>query len=255
MELKALLLTVLVGIFFLIGIYIPKFFKKKDKLILFTTSLAFVVMMFILFCDLIPEINEILEPFTNLHYLILILIFVLFGFFLLKILDLFVPEHTHDHHEHDDNQKEHNNHLYHIGLITAISLIIHNMLEGISIYVAGLNDWKTGLMMALSVSCHNLPLGVQISANLEATKEKKGFKIFIFTLLIVSSFLGAFLLYVTQEELTHLMEGILLSITIGMLLYISLLELLPEIRANKSHKEIKLGLLVGVLLAFILILL
>lgn len=255
MEWKALLLTLLVGIFFLIGIYIPKFFKKKDKFILFTTSLAFIVMIFIVFCDLLPEINETLEPFSNIYHLPLALVFILFGFFLLKILDLFVPEHTHHHHEHNDNQKEHNNHLFHIGLITAISLIIHNMLEGISIYVTGLNDWKMGLMMALSVSCHNLPLGAQISVNLEATKEKKGFKILILALLVFSSFLGAFILYTTQKELTHLIEGILLSITVGMLLYISILELLPEIKANKSHKEIKLGFLVGILLALVLIML
>lgn len=250
MEWKALLLTILVSIFFLIGILLPSLFKNKQKLIVFMTSLTFVVMIFLLGFDLIPEVMEIFNPFS-LKYFFLIVIFVSLGFIILKILDFFIPEHHHEHHDINDNIEEHNAHLYHIGLITSLSLILHNIIEGISIYVTGLTDLKTGFLMAIIVGCHNLPLGVEIAVGLEAQKEKKGKKIML--LVILSSFLGAFLLFLFGKEFHAIFKGILLSITIGMLLYISFGELLIEMKENRKSKEMKAGFLVGIILTMILI--
>lgn len=253
MEKKALFLTILVGFFFLIGIGIPKFFKNKKKLILFTTSLTFAIMLYLMFLDLLPEIIEILESISLIYYFLFILVFGILGFFILKILDIFVPDHTHLHHEENDNVKEHEAHLFHIGFITSISLIIHNMLEGISIYVTGLNDLKLGLIMALSVGCHNLPLGIEVSIGLEAEKEKRKQKIGMLILLVASSFMGAFLLHILGENLNEFVEGMLLSLTLGMLFYISFFELLPEIKENKKEKEIIFGFLFGILLTLFLL--
>lgn len=254
MATKSLLLTIIVGIFFLVGIYIPKCFKNKIKLSLFTTSLTFSIMLFLIIFDLLKEVIEILHPFTNLVSLFLIIFFIAIGFLILKILDIFIPEHTHNHHEENDNQKEHDSHLFHIGFVTSISLILHNMLEGISIYITGLNDLKLGFIMALSVSCHNIPLGTQISIGLEAKEEKKVFKTILILLLVFSSFFGALPFFINENELGKTLEGILLSVTMGMLLYISILELLPEIKLNIKEKEIKLGFIVGIILSIILIL-
>lgn len=255
MNLNALLLTIVVGFFFLIGIVIPKFFKSKNKLIFFTTSLTFIIMLFLIFGDLLPEIIEVLDLKSNLKNFYIVLCFSFLGFVLLKILDFFLPEHHHNHQEENDNKEEHNAHLFHIGFITALSLIVHNILEGISIYITGVNDFKLGLIMALSVGCHNLPLGIEISVGLLAEKKKKIQKISILFFLVFSSFLGAFLLFVIGKELSTFLEGILLSLTLGMLLYISLMELLPEIIKNKKQKEIKWGIVFGIVLALILLLL
>lgn len=255
MEEKALSLTILVGFFFLIGIAIPKFFKNKQKLILFTTGLTFIIMIYLIIFDLLPEIIEVLQPFQHLYYLLLIVIFILLGFYALKILDLFIPEHNHNHHEKNDDIKKHNAHLFHIGFITAISLILHNMLEGISIYITGLNNFKLGLIMAISVGCHNLPLGIEAAIGIDSQKEKKVQKIAIYILLIFSSFIGAFLLFLFRTELNSILEGMLLSMTVGMLAYISTRELFSEIKINRQKKEIQSGLIIGIILAFILYLL
>lgn len=255
MNLVALLFTLVVGLFFLIGMFIPHFFKDKEKLILFTTSFTFVLLLYLFVFDLLPEILEILNPKEDTRYLIVILLFSLLGFLLLKILDFFVPEHKHEHHEKKDNVKEHQNHFYHIGFITAVSLIIHNLLEGISIYITSLSSLKAGILMALSVGCHNLPLGIEIFISMSQKKEKKHHQILIYTLLILSSFIGAFTLFLLNKELNFYMEGILLSITLGMIFYISICELLPEVFKNRNHKEIKIGLVLGLVLAIVLILL
>ena len=145
----------------------------------------------------------------------------------------------------------HNNHLFHIGLITAISLMIHNLLEGISIYITGISDFKIGLIMALTVGLHNLPLGIEVSASLNSKKNKIS-KFIILMLLIISSSLGALSLYLLNTELNTILEGILLSLTIGMILYIALFELFLEVKQNLNQKETKIGLFLGFLFSLLL---
>lgn len=255
MESIALLLTLMVGLFFLAGMFVTKFFKNKEKLVQFTTGFTLVLMFFLILMDLTPEIVEVLNPNEDRRYIIVIFLFSLFGFLLLKILDFFVPEHSHEHHEKNDNKKEHENHVYHIGFITAISLVIHNMLEGISMYIAGVNDLKAGLLMALSVGCHNLPLGIEIYISMSYRKEKTFSKLGVYALLLLSSFMGALSIFLMGQEINPYFEGILLSITLGMLLYISLCELLPEVVKNIQKKEIQWGMLAGVGLSILLTLL
>ena len=252
MNYLALLLTIIVGIFFLLGMLIPSFFQNKEKLILFTTSFSLIIMLFLMLGDLIPEILGILNPQENSRYGLIILIFFILGFLLLKVLDFFIPEHKHEHKEKNDKIIEHQNHFYHIGFITSISLIIHNLLEGISIYITGLNNIRAGLLMALSVGCHNLPLGIEIFISMSFKKESRKSNKLVYFLLISSSFVGALFLFFLDKEINFYIEGILLSITLGMLFYISFCELLPEIYKNKSKKETKLGILCGLLLAFVL---
>lgn len=245
---KALFLTIIVSIFFIIGMFIPIIFKNKEKLILITTGLTFIIMLYLAFFDLLPEIILQIE---NKNNLILCLFMIIIGCLSLKLLDIFIPEHHHDHHEKGDNQEEHNNHLFHIGFITSISLIIHNILEGISIYITGLSDFKLGLIMALTVSLHNLPLGIEISASL-TTQKNKITKFLILFLLAFSSFFGAFFLFLSKQELNEMIECILLSLTLGMIIYIALFELFSEVKQNFKQKEIKLGVILGALLSLIL---
>ena len=250
--LNSLLLTIFIGTFFLLGIIIPKFFKNKNQLILIATGLTFVIMFFLILFDLIPEIIEILDPVNNPKYIFLIIVFILLGIIVLKLLDFYVPNHVHKHKENEENIKEHNGHLFHLGMITAISLIIHNILEGISVYITGLNSIEAGLLMAITVGLHNLPLGIDISVNMNASDNKKLTKIVIYILLVLSSSFGAFILYVLKTDFNFLLEGILLSITLGMIIYISMFELLKEVKENIKKNEMKIGILIGLILAFIM---
>lgn len=253
--LESLLLTILVGIFFLIGMFIPKLFHNQNKLITLATGITFIIMLFLILFDLSPEIIEILDPIHEPKYIILIIIFVAFGFMALKLLDFFVPEHSHNHQENEKNIEEHNNHFFHIGIITAISLIIHNILEGISIYITGINDFKAGILMAITVGIHNLPLGIEVSANMNANAKKKTAKWLICLLLILSSSFGASILYLFKVNFNVLLEGILLSITLGMILYIALFELWHEVKENKKKREMQIGIVLGFILSVLIVLL
>lgn len=254
-NIKGLLLTFIVGLFFLLGIAITKKTKKKKELNLFATGMAFVVMMSMILFDIIPEIKENIFAFPEKTKWIFVFGLTILGILILKILDIFIPHHHHEHKEKEKNIKEHNEHLFHIGFVTSISLMLHNILEGMSIYATSLTNFKTGILMTLAVSLHNLPLGIEISVGMESADTKKKTKQITMFLLTISSFLGGFFLFLIKEELPEIILASVICVTFGMLLYIALFELLKEIWMNKKEKYVYYGMIIGILISIIMVVL
>ena len=116
-----------------------------------------------------------------------------------------------------------------------------------SIYSLALVDSKLGLIMALGVGLHNIPFGIEITAALEKANKNVILNIIILTL---STLLGAVILLVFGE-INGVMLASLMSITIGMIIYLLLFELLPELNVIKEKKYKRIGLITGFILMFI----
>lgn len=243
-----IILTLIAGLFFLIGGLISLKVKNKDKLNHFSIALALVIIMNLLVMDLIPEIFESLESYDLSFKLLIVFIFSLLGILILKGLDFFIPDHHHEHHDNETNKQEHISHFKHIGTLTLISLILHNLLEGFAIAGLSLNDFKMGLMICISVALHNIPLGTTIFSSIDIKKNK-----LLVLSLTLSSFIGG-LIFILIGEISSLVLAIISTITLGMLIYIAFIELLPELYQNIKKKETVLGLLTGVALIIISIL-
>ena len=171
----AILVTLLAGLSFFVGYLITLFFKKQKKLLIFSVGFAFSIIFGLVILHMIPESFELVSN------KLLLVLFVLVGVIILKLLDKFVPDH---HHSHKSD------HMEHIGIISALALILHNVIEGTAIYTTALNDVNMGLVMALGVSFHNIPLGIQISSLI---KDKKS-KLFMIVLLVLSCLFGVILI-------------------------------------------------------------
>lgn len=232
-----LLLTLIVGLFFLIGIVLLKNAKNKNQLSTFTISMAFIVMLGLLLLHLIPEVIETKN--------IWLFIPTLLGFFLIIFLDKLIPHHHHEHSEKHCDKDDHEKHLNHIGKVTIIALAIHNIIEGISLYSVTLNDVKSGLLMMISIALHNIPLGFQIG-NVVNYKNNKLLIIF----LCLSSLFGS-LIMIIFGGLNELIINILLSLTLGMLTYILIFELFNEVRKNLDKLETLYGIILGLVLLII----
>ncbi len=239
---SGIILTIIVGLFFPIGGLISLKVKNKSKLNNFSIAMAFIIMLSLVFLDLGPESYELLSTeYSLLRSLLIIVISALIGFFILRLLDLFVP-----HHEHQEkNVKEHNNHIKHIGTLTIISLTLHNILEGFAICGLSNTNLKIGILTCISVALHNIPLGTQIFNSLKFKDNKISFII-----LLLSSLIGG-LIFTFVGNISNVLLAIITGIALGMLLFIVLIELLPELINNLKNKETKIGLLVGVILIII----
>ena len=251
----ALLLTLLTGIFFVIGFLLVKKSEKKEELSILANGLALAVMLGIVFFDLIPEITEAsVTVFTNKWIKIfLILLFMGIGMGLLKAFDHFIPAHHHKHKEKEKQKEmeEHKSHSYHIGVILSISLVLHNILEGMSLYIIAKESFASGIFMAIGIGLHNLPMGIEIASNLELSKKKEKAKYYKLAL-IFSTFVGGLFLFIIGNNITGFLLFMLLSIATGMILYISLFELLKEVMNYRKEKLTYLGIAVGICLVIAL---
>ncbi len=234
---KGILLTFLTGAFFLIGIISIKKIKNKENISLFTIALGFVVLLGLILFDLLPEIISACDLYSVLA--------IIFGFLILVVLDKFIPHHHHNHHEKNDDLEDHELHLNHIGIITIIALTIHNLLEGLTLYNLTISDFKSGLLMMISISLHNIPLGFQIGNSISLKKNW-----LLILLLVCSSLIGG-LIIIIFGNFNILIENILLSITFGMLLYILIFELSSEMMKSIKKKSTIYGIIVGVIILLI----
>lgn len=241
-----LFLTFIAGLFIALGSLIVYVTKNNDKFVHFAISMAFGVMAALVCFELLPEAIEVLsEHFGNFKGYIVLGICVLLGVGILKVLDLFVPNHDH----HNTSKKEELDNLYHIGIVSSVALILHNIIEGMSIYGVASTSLEMGLMMTLGVGFHNIPMGIVITSMFNRSTQKKKSKFIIVLLCIsLSTLLGGVIMLFLSSLINEVFIGILLGLTLGMLLYILLFELLEEIVEFKDKKISVLGIIIGILI-------
>lgn len=257
MNFIALILTLFVGLFILFGSYIGLNYKNNQKITDFSISIAFGVIISLILFEIIPETFEILNGEIGvLRTIISIIILSLIGITLLKIVDLFVPHHEHEiHHSHNHTtEKCHNDHLYHIGIISSVGIISHNLIEGMSLYLVSSTSLISGILLCIGIGLHNIPMGFVISSTLKSSKYSKD-KILKTSLIVsLATFIGGLFMFIVGG-VSELIEGILLGLTLGMLIYISIFELFHQIYHMKNKKLAIKGIIIGIVLLLISILL
>ena len=231
MNISAFLVTLFSGLSFFIGYLITRIVKDEKKLIIFAVGFAFSIIIGLCMFDMLEEALE-------MNNILLMLVCMIGGVIILKILDLFVPEHEHHH-----SGSHHADHIEHIGVISALALFLHNMIEGTAIYTTSLSDIKVGLFMALGVSCHNIPFGIQTSSLVRNRKERFN----LLTILALSSIVGVLFISIFNISISELVSQILISIAFGMLIYIAFFELLCEVKEHIKKKELIFGLISGII--------
>lgn len=236
-----ILIPLFASLFFLLGHYVTKIFKHKDNMFNFSLGIAFITLLGISLFDLLPEVYEIYENFPN--KLIVVWGMILLGIALFGFLDNFTHQHA-----HDDNKDHYSQHLFHISVATTIALVFHNFVEGVFIYFAALSSVKTGIILAFAVGLHNIPLGMQISSNLELANKRKTV---IFLTLILSTFIGGLVGMIFKESISIYILGAILAITAGMTIYIALFELLKEIFRQEDKAYSIFGIICGIILLLI----
>lgn len=242
MNIIGLTATLVLGIFIIFGAFIIHVFKNKDNFLLVSLGMAFGVMMMLIFIELLPEVYEIFTGKWNaLETILIIVALSLVGLFILKFLDRFIPD-------HDDEDEE--DHLIHIGIVSSIAIIIHNIIEGMAVYNTITTSLSLGIILSIGVGLHNIPLGMIISSTFyKSIKNKKKCNILIIAISL-STFIGGLIMALFNFT-NELAIGILLSITIGMLIYINIIEILPKLLKSKDKNTVLISTIVGIIVLFI----
>ncbi len=153
--------------------------------------------------------------------------------------------------------------LLRMGLFTALAIAIHNFPEGLVTFLSALEDPALGVAIALAVALHNIPEGISVSVPIYYATGKRS-TAFLYSLLSgLAEPVGAGIAYLALRlflggeggVIPPQVMGILFAGVAGIMVYISLDQLLPTSRAYGKGHESLLGLLGGMVVMAVSLLL
>jgi ZIP family zinc transporter len=154
-----------------------------------------------------------------------------------------------DTHDHSPGNRK----LLRMGLFTALAIAIHNFPEGLATFLAALQDPGLGIAIAVAIALHNIPEGISVSVPIYyATGNRK--KAFVYSFLSgLAEPVGAAIAYAAirffmgsgSGVIPPQVMGVLFGGVAGIMVYISLDELLPTSRAYGKGHDSLLGLVGG----------
>ncbi len=262
--LLALLLTLFAGLATGIGSMIAFFAKSTNKKFLsFSLGLSAGVMIYVSFVEIFVQAQGLLvnEMGTTTGMSVTVLCFF-GGMLLIGIIDRLVPSFENPHEVRSIESMEEKSpkrepKLMKMGVMTALAIAIHNFPEGIATFTSAIENPALGVAIASAIAIHNIPEGIAVAVPIyHATRDKR--KAFRLSLLSgLAEPLGAIIAYlILMPFMSETLLGGVLAAVAGIMVFISLDELLPAAREYGEHHVSIYGLIVGMaVMAFSLILL
>lgn len=245
-------LSLLAGLSTGIGSVLAFYTKQQDKKFL-SGVLGFSagVMIYVSMIEIFKEAKEyliVIYGATRGYWLTTVAFF--WGVLLVAIIDKFVPDVRNSSRLRDMDELERmradNSTLLRMGLFSAVAIAMHNFPEGIATFTSTIQDPALGISIAVAIMIHNIPEGIAVSVPVyfATGSRKKAFLYSFYSGLTepLGAILGYFLLI---RFFTNTMFGIILAGVAGIMVYLSLDELLPTAEKYGEHRIVIYGLMSG----------
>lgn len=236
----SLILSFLAGLGTLLGsllIFIPKL-NKKSCIPIFLSISATIMLAFSVL-DLIPESIIYIRANSVFPYNILYIgIPFILGVITINIIDKLYTS--------TDN-------LLKIGILSFISLMLHNFPEGIATFLSSMINIKLGISLTIGIMLHNIPEGICIALPLyQATKSK--FKVMLSCFLVsITEPLGGIIAYLfLRNNINNFTISIILLFVSGLMITLSINNIYKEV-INKKVAMLK-GIVIGLIITVIALL-
>ena len=252
----ALGLTVLAGLSTGIGgLFIFLFKKTNTKLLSVVLGFSAGIMIYISFVEIYSESKLLLV--SNMGELAgswINIVSFFGGMLLIAIIDKLVPSYENPHESHkiedltnycdiDVNVK-----LLRTGMLTALVIGIHNLPEGMATFVTSIQQPSLGIPIALAIAIHNIPEGMAVAIPVYCATSSKKKALGLSFLSGLSEPVGAMIGYlILLPILNDIVFGILFAAIAGIMVFISLDELLPTAREYGEHHHSIYGLIFGMI--------
>ncbi len=230
------------------------FFAKKTNTAFLSVSLGFSagVMIYVSFVEIFVKARtELVSELGDTQGYWVTTAAFFGGILLIALIDKLIPsvENPHEMHKVEEMSAEgpkDKSKLMRMGLFTALAIAIHNFPEGLATFTAALTDPTLGIAIAVAIAIHNIPEGIAVSIPIyyATGSRKKAFWLSLLSGLAepVGALVGFLLL---MPFLTPVVFGILFAGVAGIMVFISLDELLPAAEEYGEHHLSIYGLIVG----------
>ena len=267
---RAFLMTLIAGLSTGIGGIIAVRKRELDQRFL-SVALGFSagVMIYVSFVEMFPKAAEELTAFygeTRGDWITVIAFFA--GIAVIAIIDKLIPEGDNPHEMVDwedveraptdghivterqpaigelhERQKQA---MLRMGLFSAIAIAIHNFPEGFATFMSALEDPALGLSITVAIAIHNIPEGISVAVPVYyATGSRMralGYAFFSGLAEPAGALVGFLLL---RQWLDQRTLGLVFAAVAGIMVYISLDELLPSAEKYGRHHHAIWGLIAG----------
>ncbi|MDR0605920.1 MAG: zinc transporter ZupT [Bacteroidales bacterium] len=271
----AFLLTLLAGLSTGIGSAVAFLTKRTSKKFL-SLSLGFSggVMVYVSFIELFPQaVLSLQTEYSSKMAQLLGCVAFFGGMGVIALIDKLIPEYENPHElkqvesigQAETVRKElaaagtqtimtgtqaQDKRLLRMGVMSALAIFIHNFPEGLATFVSGLSAPDIAYPIAVAIALHNIPEGIAVAVPLYyATGNKR--KSFIWSFLSglsepTGAIIGFALLWLFVG-ISPVVLGFLFAAVAGIMVFISLDELLPTAREYGAHHLSIYGMVVGMM--------
>ena len=248
-------LTMIAGLSTGIGSLIALIAKRTNtKFLCVSLGFSAGVMLFVSFMDLLPIAKDELFSYYGEKIGMLSLLLAFFGGMgLILLIDFLIPEPSNPHEfrsiEDMVTSGAQQKSLHRMGVVVALSLVAHNFPEGIATFSSAMSsELSIAIPITIAVAIHNIPEGIAVSVPIfHATGNKR--KAFWLSFLSgLAEPAGALIAYLFLMPFwSPLINGIVMAVVAGIMVYISLDELLPTAEKYGEHHISITGLITGMI--------
>ena len=247
--LLALLLTLLAGLSTAIGGLISILAPNTNKRFL-SVALGFSagVMIYVSMIEIFfkAETSLILEFGQKTGKIINVISFFA-GMIIIAIIDKLIPSEQNPHEiKTEENYKSVK--LISMGLFTALAIGVHNFPEGLATFISAMQSPQVAIPIVVAIAIHNIPEGIAVAVPIyHATGSKSK----AFTLSLLSGLaepLGAVIGFIILMPIMNdIVFGVIFAAVAGIMVFISIDELLPAAREYGKHHLSIYGMISGMI--------
>lgn len=229
------------------------FFTKSTSTRFLSISLGFSagVMVYVSFMEILQKARDsfLLEMGMKTATWYTILSFFA-GILIIAIIDRLIPSYENPHEVHRVEEVASNGRkdprLVRMGLFTALAIGIHNFPEGIATFMAGLSDTTIAIPIAMAIAIHNIPEGIAVSVPISYGTGNRWRGFYLSFLSGLAEPVGALMAYfILKPFMGDLLFGAVFAAVAGIMVFISIDELLPTAREYGLHHHAVYGFIAG----------
>ena len=168
------------------------------------------------------------------------------GMVLIGLIDWFVPSAEGDIGNLKDEKSKALNRM---GILTALAIAVHNFPEGLATFTSSLNDAGLGAAIAVAIAIHNIPEGIATAIPIYYSTGSRMRAFVISFLSGITEPVGAVIGYLLLKPFFNdTIFGVLFAMIAGIMVFISIEELLPMAREYDKGKATIMGFLGGMVI-------
>jgi len=231
------------------------FFTKRTNTRFLSLALGFSagVMIYVSFVEIFPKARaELVAEYGPSGGFWLTTAAFFGGILIIAIIDKLIPSFENPHEikkvEDIDEKKAGQQKLMRMGLFTALAIAIHNFPEGLATFIAALDDPGLGIAIAVAIAIHNIPEGIAVSVPIYyASGNKKKAFWYSFSSGLAEPVGAAIGFLILMPFLSPLIFGMIFAGVAGVMVFISIDELLPAAQEFGEHHLSIYGLIAGMM--------